>query len=48
MARIFITGSSDGLGLIAAKLPASWDHEVVAHARNEYRAVETRKTFPEA
>ncbi len=38
MARIFITGSADGLGLMAARLLVKDGHEVVLHARNEKRA----------
>lgn len=38
MARIFITGSSDGLGLLAAKKLIAEGHRVVLHARNEERA----------
>ena len=38
MANIFITGSADGLGLMAAKLLISEGHEVVLHARNLERA----------
>ncbi|WP_312362401.1 SDR family NAD(P)-dependent oxidoreductase [Sphingobacterium sp.] len=37
MARIFITGSSDGLGLLAAKELIAGGHQVVLHARNEER-----------
>lgn len=37
MARIFITGSSDGLGLLAAEALISQGHQVVLHARNEKR-----------
>jgi NAD(P)-dependent dehydrogenase (short-subunit alcohol dehydrogenase family) len=37
MARIFITGSSDGLGSMAAKLLISHGHNVVLHARNADR-----------
>jgi NAD(P)-dependent dehydrogenase (short-subunit alcohol dehydrogenase family) len=37
MARIFITGSSDGLGSMAAKLLADQGHKVVLHARNADR-----------
>jgi len=37
MARIFITGSSDGLGSMAAKLLADQGHKVVLHARNPER-----------
>ena len=38
MARVFITGSSDGLGLMAAKLLIEQGHEVVLHGRNEGRS----------
>jgi NAD(P)-dependent dehydrogenase (short-subunit alcohol dehydrogenase family) len=38
MARIFITGSTDGLGLAAARQLLSAGHRVVLHARNETRA----------
>jgi NAD(P)-dependent dehydrogenase (short-subunit alcohol dehydrogenase family) len=38
MARVFITGSSDGLGLMAAKLLIAQGHEVVLHGRNEGRS----------
>ena len=37
MARIFITGSSDGLGRMAARLLIERGHEVVLHARDEAR-----------
>src|SRR5690242_6680992 len=37
MARIFITGSSDGLGRMAASLLVEEGHEVTLHARNERR-----------
>ena len=37
MARVFITGSSDGLGLMAARLLIDQGHEVVLHGRNEGR-----------
>ena len=37
MARVFITGSSDGLGLMAAKLLIDEGHEVVLHGQNEAR-----------
>ncbi|MGA2528525.1 MAG: SDR family NAD(P)-dependent oxidoreductase [Acidimicrobiales bacterium] len=45
MARILITGSSDGLGLMAGRLLVSQHHEVVAHARNESRAAATRSAL---
>ncbi|WP_207478409.1 SDR family NAD(P)-dependent oxidoreductase [Arenibaculum pallidiluteum] len=48
MARVFITGSSDGLGLMAARLLASEGHGVVLHARNEQRAAEARAALPAA
>ena len=47
MARVFITGSSDGLGLAAARLLAGEQHEVVGHARNEQRAGDLRRAAPE-
>src|SRR4051812_40982875 len=45
MARIFITGSSDGLGLLATKALIDQGHKVVLHARNEERANQTRSKF---
>jgi NAD(P)-dependent dehydrogenase (short-subunit alcohol dehydrogenase family) len=38
MSRIFITGSSDGLGLAAARDLLDQGHEVVLHARSSQRA----------
>lgn len=38
MSKIFITGSSDGLGLLAAKSLVNMGHTVFLHARNEERA----------
>lgn len=43
MSRIFITGSSDGLGLLAAQSLLSQGHQVVLHARNEKRKSDTQK-----
>ncbi len=43
MARIFITGSSDGLGLLAAKVLLEQGHQVVLHARNTKRKADTLK-----
>jgi NAD(P)-dependent dehydrogenase (short-subunit alcohol dehydrogenase family) len=48
MARVFITGSSDGLGLMAGRLLVEQGHEVVLHARNEARAKDTRAALPQA
>jgi NAD(P)-dependent dehydrogenase (short-subunit alcohol dehydrogenase family) len=45
-ARVFITGSSDGLGLLAGKLLAQQGHRVVLHARNAQRAASTREALP--
>jgi NAD(P)-dependent dehydrogenase (short-subunit alcohol dehydrogenase family) len=38
MARVFITGSADGLGQMAATLLVNQGHQVVLHARNAARA----------
>src|ERR1044072_2595339 len=40
MARIFITGSADGLGQLAAEALIAQGHQVVLHARNEKRGQE--------
>src|SRR5579862_8085422 len=48
MARVFITGSSDGLGKMAAQLVVERGHQVVLHARNERRAQEARAAVPGA
>ncbi|MBV8046304.1 MAG: SDR family NAD(P)-dependent oxidoreductase [Paludibacterium sp.] len=46
MARVFITGSSDGLGRLAGELLLSQGHEVVWHARNAARADEMAERLP--
>ena len=38
MARVFVTGSSDGLGLLAARRLIEQGHEVVLHGRNKRRS----------
>src|ERR1700678_4646201 len=38
MSRIFITGSAEGLGLMAGRLLSEQGHDVVLHARNTARA----------
>lgn len=46
MARIFITGSADGLGQLSAKSLIEQGHKVVLHARNAERgrdAIKIRK-----
>lgn len=48
MSRIFISGSSTGLGLMAGALLAEQGHQVVLHARNAARAEETRRALPVA
>ncbi|KAJ5893666.1 hypothetical protein N7495_005357 [Penicillium taxi] len=48
MARIFITGSSDGIGKAAAKVLAEQGHSVVLHARNAERAASTHDAIPKA
>ena len=48
MARIFITGSADGLGQLAAKALIAQGHQVVLHARNEKRGKEALDKAPGA
>ena len=48
MARIFITGSSDGLGLMVGQALADQGHKVVLHARNDARAEDAKKALPKA
>ena len=48
MSRIFISGSSMGLGLMAGELLASQGHQVVLHARNAARAGNARRALPQA
>ena len=48
MNRIFITGSADGLGLMAARALVSLGHQVVLHARNEDRAKSAINKVPGA
>ena len=48
MSRVFITGSSDGLGLMAAKLLVEGGHQVTLHARNDARADDARRALPQA
>jgi NAD(P)-dependent dehydrogenase (short-subunit alcohol dehydrogenase family) len=46
MARVFITGSSDGLGLLAGRILVGQGHEVVLHARNAERRAAARSSLP--
>ncbi len=48
MARVFITGSADGLGKMAASLLVKEGHQVVLHARNAQRAADAMKAVPGA
>jgi NAD(P)-dependent dehydrogenase (short-subunit alcohol dehydrogenase family) len=46
MSRVFITGSSDGLGRMAAQLLVEQGHRVVLHARNQQRGREALSAVP--
>jgi NAD(P)-dependent dehydrogenase (short-subunit alcohol dehydrogenase family) len=48
VSRILITGSADGLGLLAARELIAGGHEVVLHGRTESRAHEARDAAPGA
>lgn len=48
MARIFITGSTDGLGRAAARSLLDQGHEVVLHARSRDRAAALADLAPQA
>ncbi|MEV0819799.1 SDR family NAD(P)-dependent oxidoreductase [Nonomuraea rubra] len=48
MSRVLITGSADGLGLMAAQLLIGEGHEVVLHARNARRAADAGAAAPGA
>ena len=48
MSRIFITGSTDGLGLAAARTLMSEGHDVVLHARSSKRASALADLVPRA
>jgi NAD(P)-dependent dehydrogenase (short-subunit alcohol dehydrogenase family) len=48
MARVFVTGSADGLGQLAARRMVEDGHRVVLHARNDKRAKEALAAVPGA
>ncbi len=48
MSRVFITGSADGLGRMAAMLLVEQGHQVVLHARSQARANEAMAVVPGA
>jgi NAD(P)-dependent dehydrogenase (short-subunit alcohol dehydrogenase family) len=47
-ARVFVTGSADGLGRMAAQLLVEQGHNAVLHARNEQRGREAMAAVPGA
>jgi NAD(P)-dependent dehydrogenase (short-subunit alcohol dehydrogenase family) len=47
MSRVFVSGSSTGLGLMAGQLLVNNGHKVVLHARSEKRAVDARRALPQ-
>jgi NAD(P)-dependent dehydrogenase (short-subunit alcohol dehydrogenase family) len=48
MSRVLLTGSTEGLGLMAARLLADDGHSVTLHARNAARAEDARAALPGA
>ncbi|HEY1944231.1 MAG TPA: SDR family NAD(P)-dependent oxidoreductase [Roseiarcus sp.] len=48
MARVFVTGSSTGLGLMAASLLAEQGHKVIVHGRDKKRADDALRAVPRA
>ena len=48
MARIFISGSSDGLGLMASQLLVEQGHAVVLHGRSKARSADAGRALPQA
>lgn len=48
MARVFVTGSADGIGMAAARQLVAAGHEVMLHARNDARAGDARRALPQA
>jgi NAD(P)-dependent dehydrogenase (short-subunit alcohol dehydrogenase family) len=48
MSKVLVTGSSDGLGLLAAQRLLAAGHEVILHARNQGRARDAQNAAPQA
>ncbi|KAK3047563.1 hypothetical protein LTR09_011068 [Extremus antarcticus] len=48
MAKVLITGSSDGIGQAGAKLLADQGHKVYLHARSQQRAKDAKDAVPKA
>jgi NAD(P)-dependent dehydrogenase (short-subunit alcohol dehydrogenase family) len=45
MARVLVTGSSDGIRLMSGRLLLQAGHEVTLHVRNEERAADLRRDW---
>jgi hypothetical protein len=48
MASVFITGSADGLGRLAAQRLVTLGHDVVLHGRDQHRTQEAMRSVPGA
>src|SRR5207245_5415436 len=48
VASVFITGSADGLGRLAAQRLVTLGHEVVLHGRDRHRAEDAMRAVPGA
>src|SRR5271169_1948960 len=48
MAKVFISGSSTGLGLMTGQLLVEQGHQVVLHGRNAARSADGRRQLPQA
>jgi NAD(P)-dependent dehydrogenase (short-subunit alcohol dehydrogenase family) len=48
VARVFVSGSSTGLGLLACRWLAARGHQVTLHARNAHRTDEVHASLPHA
>jgi NAD(P)-dependent dehydrogenase (short-subunit alcohol dehydrogenase family) len=48
MAKVFISGSSTGLGLMTARLLVELGHQVVLHGRSPARSTGARRQLPQA
>ena len=48
MAKVFISGSSTGLGLTTGRLLIEQGHEVVLHGRSAARSTDARRQLPQA
>jgi len=48
MAKVFISGSSTGLGLMTGRLLVEQGHEVVLHGRTAARSADARRELTQA